>query len=207
MNKKILALVTTGALLLGGAASFAGGRGGGHAPRTFCHNGHTITTDDDGLIRGHLKHVAEGKDSLGECQPEPTPTPTPTETTPAPEPTPSPTPTPTEPPVMIREITVVAIYTPGACDSATNTPTQPAVNHDETDGVLWTATGDITAKMYTASLSPLAGDYVTLVGTTTFGPFNMAEVKCTPSSEPFIETPAGPEPLVARVPLVRGESG
>lgn len=35
-----------------------------HEPVTFCHNGHTITTDDDGWTKGHSHH--EG-DYLGAC--------------------------------------------------------------------------------------------------------------------------------------------
>lgn len=109
MKFRILAVI---ALLVGsiGVVAFAatqanaGGRGGGHDPVTICHNGHTITVDDD-AVPAHLAHG----DTLGECEPEPCPSvsrtgdqdpceptePTPTEPTPT-EPTPT-EPTPTEP--------------------------------------------------------------------------------------------------------------
>ena len=48
----------------------------------FCHNlahnPHTICTNNEGLINGHMAHVESGFDSLGECTvPTPTPSPTP----------------------------------------------------------------------------------------------------------------------------------
>jgi hypothetical protein len=46
--------------------------GQGHTPVTLCHNGHTITVDDD-AVPGHLGHHTD--DYLGECVPVVTPEP------------------------------------------------------------------------------------------------------------------------------------
>lgn len=95
----------------------------------FCHNVNnnpiTICTDDEGLINGHMSHVENGDDTLGECSQEtPTPTTLPTEAptatpTEVPTATPTATPTPTEP---IEEPTA----TPTAVPTATPT-LQPTV--------------------------------------------------------------------------------
>ena len=64
----------------------------------FCHNLNnnpiTICTDNEGLISGHMGHVANESDSLGECSEEtiPTATPTPTDNQEDPRVTPTPTP-------------------------------------------------------------------------------------------------------------------
>jgi hypothetical protein len=93
-----IALIIAADAAILGSASAADAHGEGHTPVTFCHNGHEITTDDDGLINGHYQHIEQGKDTLGPCPPSITPTPSPTATeTPSPTPTtevPTPTPTP-----------------------------------------------------------------------------------------------------------------
>lgn len=69
-----------------------------HADREVCfchnvqHNPHTICTDNQGEIRGHLGHVHNGTDYLGQCR-LPTPRPSPT-SSPRPSVVPSATPTP-----------------------------------------------------------------------------------------------------------------
>lgn len=80
MWKRIIVVAAVAGLVVGGTASSAFG-GQGHDPVSFCHNGHTITTDDTGLIEGHMRHVESGKDSLGGCtsSPEPSPETSPTE--------------------------------------------------------------------------------------------------------------------------------
>lgn len=103
----------------------AGGKGEGHSPVTFCHNGHTITTDDDGQIKGHLKHVDQGKDSLGECPPTSTPTPTPSEPEPTEEPTETPTPEPSEEPTI--EPTPEPTEEPTSEPTPTTTPSETPI--------------------------------------------------------------------------------
>lgn len=77
----------------------------------FCHNivnnPVTICTDNQGLINGHMGHVNNGTDTLGEC-PAPTPTPTPT-TTPTVTPTTTPTTSPTTTPATTPTTTTTAI--------------------------------------------------------------------------------------------------
>lgn len=78
----------------------------GHTPITFCHNEHTITTDDDGFLQGHLHHG----DTLGPCN---IPTPTPTEeVTPSPTPTSTPTEEPSPSPSTSTSTPVVTEPTP-----------------------------------------------------------------------------------------------
>ena len=103
----IIALAACAVLGMFAAVALAGGddghgppttttTGGGHTPVSVCHNGRTLTFDDD----GYEAHIAHG-DTLGECEPDETETtpeecgdgqyqeecvPPPTETTPT-EPT------------------------------------------------------------------------------------------------------------------------
>lgn len=182
--KRMMVLAPVVGLVLGltTGVAYAGDKGGGHDPVTFCHNGHTITTDDDGLIKGHLRHVESGKDYLGECTPEPDPTDDP----------------------EVTHLTVTATYTPGSCDAATNVATQPVVVKDPADGVLWLATGPDNAKTFTAT----EGYYdVVIDGTTVFGPYDMTAIICTPSSEPIHDTPGTKTTDTGGNPLVLGESG
>src|SRR3989338_7797190 len=91
----------------------------------FCHNlTHnpvTICTSNQGLINGHLQHVADGTDSLGECS-NPTNTPTPTNT-PIPSSTPTNTPTPTNRPTPTMTPTSTPINNPPATNTPTPSPT------------------------------------------------------------------------------------
>ena len=74
-----------------------------HEETCFCHNvnhnPHTICTDDQGWINGHLGHVNNGTDTLGECV-APTVTPTPTVT---PSPTPIICPSGTYPNIYVHD--------------------------------------------------------------------------------------------------------
>lgn len=103
------------ALLCSGIAVPAQATGGGygHTPITICHNGHTITVDDDAV----QKHLDNHGDYLGECvAPAPTQSPTPTE---EPTSTPTPTPTPTPQPTTSPEPS----ESPSPSSSPTETPT------------------------------------------------------------------------------------
>ena len=135
MWKRIIVIAAVAGLIVGGTASSAiGGRG--HDPVTFCHNGHTITTDDTGLIEGHMRHVESGKDSLGSCptpedgatsSPSPSPTSNPVPSTP-PQSTPTPSPSATsEPPKVECE----EGYVPGWLDENGNP--QGCVNNGPTE--------------------------------------------------------------------------
>src|SRR5688572_18662282 len=138
MKKTLTALAACAGLVFVPSAALANGNHGeGHTPVTFCHNGHAITTDDDGLIKGHMRHVYEGKDTLGEC---PTPTPTPT-VEPSPEPTSSPsvTPSPTTP-VPTPSVTEPSVPTPTDTSSPSSTVTPPVPSNPEpTDSQISTA--------------------------------------------------------------------
>ncbi len=70
-------------LMLLGFAPMVLATSGGHEEVCFCHNvehnPHTICTDKEGLINGHMAHVESGFDALNECPPEIEETPLPTE--------------------------------------------------------------------------------------------------------------------------------
>lgn len=122
--KKLLFLVLIAAALIF-VGYFAVMGASGKEQVCFCHNvnhnPHTICTDNQGQINGHMGHVNNGEDTLGSCAlPTVTPTVTLTATpTPTTEPeceeecvTETPTPTPTEEPRVTPTETPAPTETP-----------------------------------------------------------------------------------------------
>lgn len=84
-----------------------------HTPVEICHNGKTITVDDN-AVKAHLKHG----DTLGACPVEPTEEVTPVATV-------EQTPVPTETVVTTPEPTATVVVTPEPTETATPKPTKP----------------------------------------------------------------------------------
>ncbi len=149
----------------------------------FCHNlannPHTICTDNEGQINGHLGHVGNEADAFGACVVTPTQTPTATPTPireiEIPTATPTPinennvTPTPTGGNVNDGNIYDVCIPFITVCPTATPTPivtATPTTTPAPTDAPVGGSSNNTSSSSSSSSSSPSTGGGQVLGATT-----------------------------------------